>query len=147
VGGERADYTMLASVEIYDPKTDAVTVAAPLPEPRVHHTATLLPSGEVKADDQSSAKGPSFSPPRPVGAAKSEVASTENRAPRDTGTGHFLGSSSCEARLAEGDDPGRLGRAADEGDGVPTRVELNGSSRLSHNRELPFRAAGSGATD
>ncbi len=46
-GGERDDYGMLATAEIYDPETETVTPAAPMPEPRVHHTATLLATGEV----------------------------------------------------------------------------------------------------
>jgi N-acetylneuraminic acid mutarotase len=47
VGGEDSDYGMLASVEIFDPKTGAFTKGPDLPSPRVHHTATRLKSGEV----------------------------------------------------------------------------------------------------
>ncbi len=47
VGGEDDDYAMLASVELYDPVLGTFTAAAPLPEPRDHHTATVLKNGEV----------------------------------------------------------------------------------------------------
>lgn len=47
VGGESDDYTMLASTEIFDPTTNASIEVAPLPEPRDHHTATVLKSGKV----------------------------------------------------------------------------------------------------
>jgi large repetitive protein len=47
VGGEDQNYAMLASVELYDPKSDTFSDAAPLPEPRDHHTATLLANGQV----------------------------------------------------------------------------------------------------
>jgi hypothetical protein len=46
-GGEDDDYAMLASVEIFDPTTNAFVEAAPLPAPRDHHTATVLKSGKI----------------------------------------------------------------------------------------------------
>lgn len=49
VGGEdlSPNREMLASVERYDPASDLWTELAPLPEPRVNHTATLLADGLV----------------------------------------------------------------------------------------------------
>lgn len=39
--------TMIAEVELYDPVTETWTDAAPLPEPRANHQATLLVDGHV----------------------------------------------------------------------------------------------------
>ncbi len=49
IGGENIRRTrqMLDSVELYDPATRSWSAAAPLPEPRANHTATLLDDGTI----------------------------------------------------------------------------------------------------
>jgi hypothetical protein len=46
-GGEDALERPLASVEIFDPKSNTWSLGPPLPAPRVHHTARLLENGEL----------------------------------------------------------------------------------------------------
>jgi hypothetical protein len=47
IGGELLNRDMLASVELYDPATEAWSELSPLPEPRSNHVAVLLPDGRV----------------------------------------------------------------------------------------------------
>ena len=47
IGGSGPDGTALATTQIYDPATGALTFGPPLPGPRSGHSATLLPDGSL----------------------------------------------------------------------------------------------------
>jgi hypothetical protein len=47
VGGSDDVPEDIAVAEIYDPEAETWTRVAPMSTPRIDHTATLLPSGEV----------------------------------------------------------------------------------------------------